>query len=71
VTIHVRGTDFEEDIWELYHVANDFSECINVADQHPDKLKQLKELWWSEAEKYGSLPLTEFSFRAPPPRKGQ
>jgi arylsulfatase A-like enzyme len=71
VAIHVRGTDFEDDVWELYHVANDFSESINVADQHPDKLQELKELWWSEAEKYGSLPLTEFSFRAPPRREGR
>lgn len=71
VAIHERGRDFEEDIWELYHVATDFSECINVADQYPDKLKEMKELWWSEAEKYGSLPLTEFSFRASPTRRGQ
>ena len=71
VAIHERGTDFDEDVWELYHVAIDFSECINVADRFPEELKELKDLWWSEAEKYGSLPLTEFSFGAPPPRQRQ
>ncbi|MFM9940108.1 MAG: arylsulfatase [Hyphomicrobiaceae bacterium] len=43
--------------WELYHVAEDFSECENLADQHPEKLKQLIEQWWVEAGKYNVLPL--------------
>ncbi|MGW8369316.1 MAG: arylsulfatase [Gammaproteobacteria bacterium] len=63
VAIHQNGTDFSEDQWELYHVARDFSESINVAEENPEKLEQLIALWWSEAEKYGALPLTEFSFR--------
>ena len=71
VTIHERGTDFDEDVWELYHVAIDFAECINVAEKYPEKLQEMKDLWWSEAEKYGSLPLVEFGFRAPPPRAEQ
>lgn len=43
--------------WELYHVAEDFSECHNLADRHPDKLKALIEQWWVEAGKYKVLPL--------------
>ena len=62
VAIHKKGTDFDDDVWELYHTSLDYSEVINLADQHPEKLKELIALWWSEAEKYGSLPLTEFSF---------
>ena len=62
VAIHENGSDFQEDIWELYHVENDFSESINVAEEYPEKLNELKNLWWSEAEKYGSLPLIEFHF---------
>ena len=57
VAIHKRGTDFEEDKWELYHSEQDFSEAIDVSEKHPEKLQELKDLWWSEAEKYGSLPL--------------
>lgn len=43
--------------WELYHVAEDFSESENLAETHPDKLKELIEQWWVEAGKYNVLPL--------------
>jgi len=43
-------TPFDDDVWELYHVAEDFSESTNVADQYPEKLEALKarfdELAW-------------------------
>jgi arylsulfatase len=48
---------FDADIWELYNVANDFSECDDLATTHPEKLKELQELWWSEADRYQVLPL--------------
>ncbi len=59
VTRHIEGTQFEEDVWELYDIANDFSETNNLADQHPDILAELRELWWVEAWKYGVLPLDD------------
>ncbi len=43
--------------WELYNLAEDFSQARNVAAQHPDKVKELQELWWREAERNGVLPL--------------
>ncbi|NBN89588.1 MAG: arylsulfatase [Actinobacteria bacterium] len=48
---------FDADIWELYNVAKDFSECDDLATTHPEKLKELQELWWSEADRYQVLPL--------------
>ena len=36
---------FDEDEWELYHIDEDFSEAVNVADEHPDKLEALKKRW--------------------------
>jgi arylsulfatase A-like enzyme len=48
---------FDDDVWELYHVAEDFSECHDVADQYPDKLAELQALWWEEAERNLVLPL--------------
>jgi arylsulfatase len=48
---------FEEDVWELYHVAEDFSEVHDLALTHQAKLEELKELWWEEAEKFQVLPL--------------
>jgi len=49
--------DLAKQTWELYHVERDFSECENLADTHPDKLKTLVDLWWREAERYNVLPL--------------
>jgi arylsulfatase len=43
--------------WELYHVAEDFSESTDLAAEHPEKLKALVERWWVEAGKYNVLPL--------------
>jgi arylsulfatase A-like enzyme len=43
--------------WELYKVDEDFSQANDLADMHPDKLRQLQDLWWVEAAKYSVLPL--------------
>lgn len=48
---------FAEDRWELYHVASDPSESHDLAAAEPEKLRALQELWWSEAGRYGVLPL--------------
>ena len=56
---HEAGADFDTEPWELYHLADDMSECVNLADEQPEKLDQLIELWWSEAERNGVLPIDE------------
>jgi arylsulfatase len=43
--------------WELYNVAQDFSETRNVAAEHRDKLIEMIALWYVEAGKYNVLPL--------------
>jgi arylsulfatase len=48
---------FDEDDWELYHVENDFSEANDLAREHPDKLRQLQDIWWIEAAKNNAFPL--------------
>ena len=48
---------FEQDEWELYHVAEDFSESTNVAEQNPEKLAELIEIFDEEAWKYNVYPL--------------
>ncbi|MYE80281.1 MAG: sulfatase-like hydrolase/transferase [Gammaproteobacteria bacterium] len=45
------------DVWRLYHVAEDFSESRDVAAEHPDKLRELQDLWEAEAQRYGVFPL--------------
>jgi arylsulfatase A-like enzyme len=48
---------FENDEWELYHVAEDFSEAHNLAEEHPEKLAELKKTFDEEAWKYNVYPL--------------
>ena len=48
---------FEEDEWELYHVAEDFSESTNLAEQNPQKLAELIAMFDEEAWKYNVYPL--------------
>jgi arylsulfatase A-like enzyme len=43
--------------WELYHVSEDFSEAVNLADKYPDKLHDLQLLFYAEAARYNVLPL--------------
>jgi len=45
--------------WELYHVDQDFSEGVNLAEKYPAKLKELQDLFFAEAKKYNVLPLDD------------
>ena len=63
VADHVISDSFAQDKWELYHTDEDFSEAQDLADKYPDKLRELKELWWHEAGKYGVLPLLESYYK--------
>jgi len=48
---------FENDEWELYNVAEDFSESTNLAEENPEKLQELVEIFDEEAWKYNVYPL--------------
>jgi len=45
--------------WELYNVAKDFSQAVNLAARYPDKLRELQYLFYAEAAKYNVLPLDD------------
>ena len=51
--------DFSLDEWELYNTESDFCETNNLAEKQPEKLKEMIDLWWHEADKYGVLPMLE------------
>lgn len=59
VTRHQSGMSFDDDSWELYHVAEDRSECHDLAAERPEVLAELIERWWQEAEEHGVLPLDD------------
>lgn len=49
--------DLDENGWELYNLSNDPTETTNIAAEHPEKLAEMIELWYMEADAYGVLPL--------------
>jgi arylsulfatase len=49
--------DPEKDTWELYYLPDDFTQAKDLAAQQPEKLAELKELFWQEAERNRALPL--------------
>lgn len=51
-----------EDIWELYNTKEDFSLVNNLAEQNPEKLNELKDLFMKEAEKNHVLPIDDRVF---------
>ena len=59
LTRHISGADYETEEWELFHIAEDFSESNNLAQQFPEKLEELKKVWHEEAEKYDVFPLDD------------
>ena len=50
---------FDEDVWELYDMRNDFGHATDVAAKHPEKLKELQALFDREARKYNVYPLAD------------
>jgi arylsulfatase len=50
---------FDQDEWELYNVAEDFSQANDLAATHPEKLKELQDLFTQEAIKNHVYPLDD------------
>ena len=48
---------FDEEPWELYDLRADPSETTDLAASHPERLREMIELWWREAERHQVLPL--------------
>lgn len=56
---HKSGSDFKQDVWELYNLNDDFNERINLAAKYPEKVKELQALFDQEAIKYNVFPLND------------
>jgi arylsulfatase len=53
----IETPDPDKAPWELYNLDEDFSQAEDLAATHPEKLRQLQELWWVEAARNNVLPL--------------
>lgn len=53
--------------WELYNIAEDYSQAENLAEKNPEKLKELQALFYEEAKRNNVFPLdASFAERADP-----
>jgi arylsulfatase len=55
----VKLAAFDDDVWELYDTATDWSQAIDLAKEQPEKLRELQRSWLIEAVKYNVLPLDD------------
>ncbi|MGD8485285.1 MAG: arylsulfatase [Chloroflexota bacterium] len=49
--------DPEQDVWQLYYLPDDFAQAHDLAGEQPEKLAEMVELFWQEAERNNVLPL--------------
>jgi arylsulfatase A-like enzyme len=53
--------NYEHDRWELYDTTKDPTEMHDLAAEHPEKVRELVNLWFHEAGKYNGLPLIDLT----------
>jgi arylsulfatase len=58
------GRSFEDDRWELYDTSTDWTQARDLAEDCPDQLERLKQLFLAEASRNQALPLDDRSFAA-------
>ena len=56
-TVRARRLGSRRVAAELYYLPDDFTQAHDLAAEHPDKVEELKALFWEEAERYQVLPL--------------
>ena len=54
-------SDFNDDTWELYHTDVDRAELHDLAAEHPEKVRELVNLWYAEAGANDAFPLDDRS----------
>jgi arylsulfatase len=50
---------FDDDVWELYDTATDWTQAHDLARENPAKLAELQRLWLIEAVKFNVVPLDD------------
>ena len=55
--------NFDDDVWELYHLAEDRAQSTDLAADEPDRLKALVERWWHDAGVYHGIPVDDRTAR--------
>ena len=56
----VADKSFDDDVWELYDLTNDFNERVDLAKKYPEKLAELKKIFDEQAGKNHLYPLIDW-----------
>jgi len=62
ITTGEVGIGFDDDVWELYDGAKDWTQARDLSAEMPDKLHELQRLFLIEATRYNVLPLDDRGF---------
>ncbi len=57
--VNAGTVDFSTDRWELYDIEHDFSQAEDLAAQHPEKLREMQDLFLVEAARHDVQPLDD------------
>jgi arylsulfatase A-like enzyme len=55
----IGSRSFDEDRWELFNLAEDFSEAHDRGAEEPERLRRLTALWSEEADRNHVLPVSD------------
>ncbi|MEZ5708317.1 MAG: arylsulfatase [Blastomonas sp.] len=69
----IKDVPFADRIWELYNLAEDFSQSADLASRNPEKLAELQALFYREAERNNAMPIARSprGLPAPDPNRGR
>ncbi len=56
----VADKGFDEDVWQLYDLTNDFNERVDLAQKNPQKLAELKALFDQQAQANHLYPMLDW-----------
>ena len=59
VALHQRGTPYDDAEWELYDITSDPTEVVDLAPDHPEKVRELADAWESAAWDNQVFPLDD------------
>ena len=57
---NIPDKSFDDDVWELYNLNDDFNERVDLAKKYPEKLKELKAVFEEQARRNNLYPFIDW-----------
>ena len=61
----------DNNVWELYDLSTDRCERVNLADKHPEKVRELADRWTRAAEEFRLLAAEDAATQPSPKSRGR